>query len=41
VPTSRTQDIQGTRSTWEILLLNRSEEDLLMVGRATFDGTTP
>lgn len=41
VPTSRTQDIQGTRSTWEILLLNRSEQDLLMVGRATFDGTTP
>ena len=41
IPTSRTQDIQGTRSTWELLLMNQFEEDLQVVGRATFDNTAP
>lgn len=41
VPSSRTQDIAGVRTTWSLRTLTRDEDDLLVEGGVTFDTVAP
>ncbi|HMV65208.1 MAG TPA: hypothetical protein PKA64_00060 [Myxococcota bacterium] len=41
VPSSRTQDIGGTRSTWSIDTLEREIDDLVITGSAQFESIVP